>query len=1137
MPASDPPPGVFVSYRRHDTAVAAHWLYVQLVAKFGSAHIFKDVDSIPAGEDFVDVITGAISACHTMLVVIGSNWLRVKAWRKVGKDDDFVLLEVETALERGLRIIPVLVDDAPMPTVRDLPSSISSLARRNAVTLRATRFEHDVQKLIQAIELTRPGAQQRILETQRASDRERAEQEGRGSNRAPDVGRDENPTQALDACAPDRQTVDKLLNGVLTDPHSVLGAHPHPNGTVVRTLRPNADEVYLVHGENIYRLDKVHDAGLFSGLVPEAPGDYRLRVRYGDDTHVVDDPYRWLPTLGEIDLHLIGEGRHERLWDALGAHLRSYDTPNGAVSGVSFAVWAPTAQGVRVTGDFDGWAGWTHPMRSLGSSGVWEIFVPGVGVGTRYKFRILGRDGVWREKSDPMAFATEIPPSTASVVTALHHEWNDTEWMTRRAHSRPHAEPMSVYEVHLASWRPGLDYRQMAHALVEYLDQTGFTHVELLPVAEHPFGGSWGYQVTSYYAPTARFGTPDDFRYFVDTLHQAGYGVIVDWVPAHFPKDEWALARFDGSPLYEHADPRRGEQPDWGTYVFDFGRREVRNFLVANALYWLETFHVDGLRVDAVASMLYLDYSRPEGQWLPNIYGGRENLDAVAFLQEMNATVYRHHPGAMTIADELMAWPGVTRPTHLGGLGFGFTWNTQWTHDTLGYAACDPAGRASRHGQMTSSSSGMFNENFVLPISHDEVVHGNGSLWERMPGDAWNKAANVRALLAFMWAHPGKQLLFMGSEFGQAREWSEERSLDWDLLGNPLHAGIKTMVGDLNRVYKENPALWTRDNTPEGFSWIDANDAAGNVLSFLRHGVDADGRPTVLACIANFSGGPRDDYRIGLPFAGRWREVLNTDAESYGGSGVGNFGSVEAEPRMWHGRPASAALRLPPSGVLWLAPEQAVLDEAGPELAADIGQNAPVAPFAPAVVGDTTPAVPVSPAGLTDAPELTSGDGAIGDVDLAYAVDDDGPPSSVGQGAVAEGSLRADEAPAARPGWVTAQEAATGENPLDAAPSAGVSADAPVVAPEVPEVEVPPLGTGPEEAPATAAYEEEPPELEVTPGVSEAVVDEPRSASDVTERPVAVGGFWSALDATTPSATRSPLDEPDSRDDESSTPQ
>jgi 1,4-alpha-glucan branching enzyme len=943
----------------------------------------------------------------------------------------------------------------------------------------------------------------------------------------------EQQTQTIDACPPDQGTIDRVLGGAHHNPHGILGTHPLANGTVVRTLRPHADEVLvLVDGdpERAHPLVRVHDAGLWSGVVPEAPGDYRLQVRYGDDVHVVDDPYRWLPTLGEIDLHLIGEGRHERLWDALGAHVRTYDTPNGDVTGTSFAVWAPTAQGVRVTGDFDGWAGWTHPMRSLGSSGVWEIFVPGVGVGTRYKYRILGQDGQWRDKADPMAFATEIPPSTASVVTALHHEWGDDEWIAKRAKSKAYAEPMSVYEVHLASWRQGLDYREMAHQLVEYLDETGFTHVELLPVAEHPFGGSWGYQVTSYYAPTARFGTPDDFRYFVDTLHQAGYGVIVDWVPAHFPKDEWALARFDGTPLYEHADPRRGEQPDWGTYVFDFGRREVRNFLVANALYWIETFHVDGLRVDAVASMLYLDYSRSEGEWLPNIYGGRENLDAVAFLQEMNATVYRHHPGVTTIAEESTAWPGVTRPTHLGGLGFGFKWNMGWMHDTLSYIGKDPIYRGYHHNQMTFSLMYAFSENFVLPISHDEVVHGKGSLWERMPGDAWNKAANVRALLAYMWAHPGKQLLFMGQEFGQAREWSEERSLDWDLLGNPLHGGIKTLMGDLNRVYKDSPALYTRDNTPEGFSWIDANDAAGNVLSFLRHGVDADGNPTVLACIANFSGGPRDDYRVGLPFTGRWREVLNTDAEIYGGSGVGNFGVVEAEPVMWHGRPASAALRLPPSGVLWLAPERSVVDEVGAEQAADIGQTTPVAPFAPEVVDDTTPAVtvPDSPAGLTDRPELTSGNGAVGeDVDLAYAVDDDeAPPRPATDTDVAAGPVpSATDADAPHfPDEASAEAVAHHAELLDEAPSAGVSADAPVVAPEVPEVEYPPLGGEADQVPPDTATEDEPPALELAPGAAEAVLDEPVSGSDVTESAVAVGG---SSRLSVPSATRPTDDDPD----------
>ena len=749
-----------------------------------------------------------------------------------------------------------------------------------------------------------------------------------------------------DSHAPDPRTVDRLLGGAHHNPHGVLGAHQGRDGTIVRTLRPHADEVsVLLHGDTdrSFPLTRVHEAGLFSGIVPGEPDDYRLAVRYGEDTHVVDEPYRWLPTLGEVDLHLIAEGRHERLWDVLGSHVRTYDTASGQVTGTSFAVWAPTAQGVRVTGDFDGWAGWAHPMRSLGSSGVWELFVPDVGVGTRYKYRILGQDGRWRDKADPMAFATEIPPATASVVTATTHEWGDTDWMTARAGRRPHAEPMSVYEMHLGSWRPGLGYRELAQELVEYLSETGFTHVELLPVAEHPFGGSWGYQVTSYYAPTARFGSPDDFRYFVDTLHQAGYGVIVDWVPAHFPRDEWALARFDGGPLYEHADPRRGEQPDWGTLVFDFGRREVRNFLVANALFWCEEFHIDGLRVDAVASMLYLDYSRADGQWLPNIHGGRENLDAVAFLQEMNATVYRNHPGVVTIAEESTAWPGVTRPTHLGGLGFGFKWNMGWMHDTLDYTGRDPIHRSYHHNQMTFSLMYAFSENYVLPLSHDEVVHGKGSLWTRMPGDDWNKAAGVRALLAFMWAHPGKQLLFMGGEFGQVREWSEQRPLDWHLLEDPLHGGIRTLLGDLNRAYRSQPALWALDTTPAGFSWIDANDASGNVLSFLRmSGTETgdDGTPNVLACIANFSGTPNENYRVGLPFAGRWRELVNTDAEAYGGSGVGNLGFVEAEQRSWHGRPASAVLRLPPSGVLWLVPD----NSGGPVHRGSLTAGAPPAP-------------------------------------------------------------------------------------------------------------------------------------------------------------------------------------------------
>ncbi|NBH03161.1 1,4-alpha-glucan branching protein GlgB [Amycolatopsis sp. SID8362] len=722
--------------------------------------------------------------------------------------------------------------------------------------------------------------------------------------------------EGLPAAAPPAADIDRLLAGSHHDPHSVLGVHPAGKGFVARALLPGAKAVTLSAGERRFPMEPVIDA-LFAVAVPEHPGDYRLEVEYDGHTTTADDPYRWLPTVGELDLHLIGEGRHERLWEALGSHVRSYETANGVVAGTSFAVWAPNARGIRVIGDFNGWDGRGHPMRSLGSSGIWELFVPGVGPGTCYKFRILGADGNWHEKADPMAFATEQPPATASVVTTSAYLWDDEEWVAQREATEWAAAPMSVYEVHLGSWRPGLDYRELADQLGDYLVETGFTHVELLPVSEHPFGGSWGYQVTSYYAPTSRFGSPDDFRYFVDRLHQRGIGVLVDWVPAHFPRDSWALAKFDGTALYEHADPRRGEQPDWGTLVFDFGRNEVRNFLVANALYWIEEFHLDGLRVDAVASMLYLDYSRKEGEWLPNQYGGRENLDAVKFLQELNATVYKRHPGIVMVAEESTAWPGVTRPTHLGGLGFGFKWNMGWMHDTLRYLSHEPIHRAYHHNEMTFSLVYAWSENFVLPLSHDEVVHGKGSLWGRMPGDAWNKAAGLRSLLAFMWAHPGKQLLFMGGEFGQEGEWSEQRSLDWHLLEEPLHRGVQDLLRSLNSVYRSTPALFSQDTSPEGFAWIDANDSSGNVLSFLRLGTDG----SRLACVANFAGIPHHDYRVGLPAAGRWREVVNTDAEAYGGSGVGNLGLVEATEEPWHGQPASAVLQLPPAGVLWLVEE------------------------------------------------------------------------------------------------------------------------------------------------------------------------------------------------------------------------
>jgi 1,4-alpha-glucan branching enzyme len=718
--------------------------------------------------------------------------------------------------------------------------------------------------------------------------------------------------------APEPDDLARLVAGTHHDPHAVLGAHEYGEHTVIRAFRPQAATVVALVGNDRFKLGHL-GSGLFAVALPFLDLiDYRLQVSYADGSvHTVADGYRFLPTLGEIDLHLFAEGRHERLWEVLGAHPRSFTTADGAVTGVSFAVWAPNAKGVSLIGDFNGWNPNNAPLRVLGSSGVWELFWPGFPARGLYKFRIHGADGVITERADPFAFATEVPPHTASRVTTSTYTWADGAWMARRARRDPVNEAMSTYEVHLGSWRPGLSYRQLATELVDYVTAHGFTHVELLPVAEHPFGGSWGYQVTSYYAPTSRFGAPDDFRALVDALHRAGIGVIVDWVPAHFPKDAWALGRFDGTALYEHSDPKRGEQLDWGTYVFDFGRPEVRNFLVANALYWLDEFHIDGLRVDAVASMLYLDYSRAEGGWTPNIYGGRENLEAVQFLQEMNATAHKKAPGIVTIAEESTSWPGVSRPTSIGGLGFSMKWNMGWMHDTLDYLSHDPVHRSYHHHEITFSMLYAFSENYVLPISHDEVVHGKGTLWERMPGDEHAKAAGLRALLAYQWAHPGKQLLFMGQEFGQRAEWSDERGVDWFQLDeHGFSDGILRLVDDINRGYRARPALWGQDTSPEGYSWIDANDSANNVLSFLRYGGDG----SVLACVINFAGSEHTDYHLGLPVAGRWREVLNTDATVYGGSGIGNLGGVDAAGRPWHGRPASAVLVLPPLSALWLEP-------------------------------------------------------------------------------------------------------------------------------------------------------------------------------------------------------------------------
>ena len=618
--------------------------------------------------------------------------------------------------------------------------------------------------------------------------------------------------------------------------------------------------------------------------------------------------------LGEIDLHLAGEGRHEQLYEKLGAHVTA--------DGVAFAVWAPNATKVSVVGEWNNWDGRVDPMTQRDVSGIWETVVAEASEGALYRYEITTQEGHLLLKSDPYAFAAETPPGNASRIFASRYEWGDDAWLESRRAGEPYRRPMSIYEVHLGSWRrtlenKTLDYRELASELAAYAKDLGFTHVELLPVMEHPYSGSWGYQVTGYFAPTSRFGTPDDFRAFVDELHRNEVGVILDWVPAHFPRDDWALARFDGTALYEHEDPRRGAHPDWGTLVFNFGRNEVRNFLLSNALYWLREFHADGMRVDAVASMLYLDYSRKEGEWIPNAFGGREDLDAVAFLQQVNEVVYGREPGVISAAEESTAWPGVSRPVYLGGLGFGFKWNMGWMHDTLGYFAHEPVHRRFHHHELTFSLVYAFSESFVLPLSHDEVVHGKGSLVDKMPGDRWQKLANLRALYGYMWAHPGKKLLFMGGELAQWREWDAETSIDWHLLEDRDHQGVQSLVRDLNRVYRETPALWEDDFQPTGFRWLEPNDAAQNVLAFMRVGTDPK-RP--LVCVCNLSPVPRYQYRLGLPLRGHWREVLNSDAGYYGGSDVGNLGDVKTDATPWHDQPFSAEVTLPPLAAVWFVP-------------------------------------------------------------------------------------------------------------------------------------------------------------------------------------------------------------------------
>jgi 1,4-alpha-glucan branching enzyme len=617
-------------------------------------------------------------------------------------------------------------------------------------------------------------------------------------------------------------------------------------------------------------------------------------------------------TLGELDLHLISEGRHESLWRCLGAHVKRDES--GALIGTAFSVWAPNAQSVSLIADHNFWDRKSNPMIPLGISGTWEVFVPDVGAGLKYKFAIQDRSGRWIDHADPLARRTELPPKTASIVDESDYQWLDNEWLSLRKNYQPWRAPISIYEVHLGSWKPGLSYRELATELSKYVLEHGFTHIELMPISEHPYSPSWGYQVTSYFAPTSRFGSPDDFRFFIDQLHRNGIGVILDWVPAHFPRDEWALARFDGTALYEHEDSRLGEHPDWGTLIFNYSRNEVRNFLVASALYWLEEFHIDGLRVDAVASMLYLDYSRKDGEWLPNEYGGRENLAAVRFLQETTATAYRKYPGVMMIAEESTAWNGVTKPTSENGLGFGFKWNMGWMHDTLQYLKHDPVHRVYHHNEITFSILYAWSENFLLPLSHDEVVHGKGALVNKFPGDRWQKLATLRALYGFMWSHPGKKLLFMGGEFAQNDEWQESKSLDWHLLQYPEHHQIQTLMRDLNRIYRKNRALWEKDTSPSGFKWLIDDDASGNIIAFSRHGDAGE----ALISVTNFSPVVQEQFNLPLPSSGTWQEILNTDATQYGGSGVVNE-IVLAEDKPLRNEPHSALIKLPPLGTLWLA--------------------------------------------------------------------------------------------------------------------------------------------------------------------------------------------------------------------------
>ena len=719
-----------------------------------------------------------------------------------------------------------------------------------------------------------------------------------------------------------RSAVEAVVEGRHRDPFAVLGVHETDGALCLRAFVPGADAVEAVSrdGEPLGDLARRHAAGFFEGTIPRRTG-YLLRARNANAQWTVDDAYAYGPVLGSLDVWLLGEGTHDRLYDRLGAHPIEHE----GVAGVHFAVWAPSARRVSVVGDWNGWDGRRHVMRKRGDGGVWEIFVPALREGALYKYEIVGKDGkLLALKADPIGFGAELRPGTASVVRDTEHfAWGDEAYLAARARADPRRMPISAYEVHLGSWRRGpgrrwLDYDELAGALVPYVVEQGFTHVELMPVNEHPLDDSWGYQPLGLFAPTARYGSPAGFARFVDRCHAAGLGVLLDWVPAHFPEDPHGLAWFDGTPLYEHADPLMAKHPDWRTAIFDFGRPEVVNYLVANALFWLERYHVDGLRVDAVASMLYLDYSRKSGQWRPNVHGGHENLEAVAFLRRLNEAVYARDIGAITVAEESTSWPLVSQPTYAGGLGFGFKWNMGWMHDTLAYLRYAPVYRRWHHNQITFGMTYAFAENFVLALSHDEVVHGKGSLFGKMPGDRWQKLATLRALYGLMWAHPGKKLLFMGQEFAQEREWDFRAELDWSLLGDPAHRGVQGLVRDCNRLYRSERALHELDCDSAGFEWLVVDDAEHSVFAWVRKGGES-ARP--VAMVANFTPEIRRSYRVGLPRGGRWREILNTDAAVYGGSGVGNQGVTVAKATPAGGQSWSAALTVPPLAVLWLTPE------------------------------------------------------------------------------------------------------------------------------------------------------------------------------------------------------------------------